>query len=206
MTAKQKANALKFKKAIAEAKKLRAKNPKLTQPQAVKQAFAILYKTGKVAGTKKANAKSYDKDSKSHNVNIRVVSGVKSKVGYSKERKETHKALTKAIKSQPKELFPYSKKQSIVKAGKKYFDEMSKKLHTIGDVKKRNQIVLEKISLAQEELFDIENDIKIFREELPSLIRSKNKTEIKDTKARLDYALKEKKALMLKIKELKKLI
>ena len=31
MTAKQKANAQRFKKAIAEAKKLRSKNPKLTQ-------------------------------------------------------------------------------------------------------------------------------------------------------------------------------
>ena len=131
MTAKQKANALRFKKAIAEAKKLRAKNPKLSQAQAVKQAWAILYKGGNVGdyklnntefvenripisprkktlkkkkefavlreydGTfkkikrisgvktatkktakKKATAKSYHKDTKSHNVNIRVVSGI----------------------------------------------------------------------------------------------------------------------------------
>ena len=87
MTAAQKKNVERFKKAAAEAKKLRKKNPKLTQAQAVKQAFAILYKTGKVAGAKKtatkkparkkATAKSYHKDTKSHNVRISVVSGVK---------------------------------------------------------------------------------------------------------------------------------
>jgi hypothetical protein len=68
MTAKQKANQLRFKKVVAEAKKLRTKNPKLTQAQAVKQAWAIFKKTGKVGEN--------HKDTKSHNVNIRVVSGV----------------------------------------------------------------------------------------------------------------------------------
>ena len=43
MTAKQKANQARFKKVVAEAKKLRKKNPKLTQAQAVKQAWAITY-------------------------------------------------------------------------------------------------------------------------------------------------------------------
>lgn len=74
MTAKQKANRERFKKVVAEAKKLRKKNPKLTQAQAVKQAWAI-YKGGKVSGSTKTH-----KDTKSHNVNIRVVSGTK-KVG-----------------------------------------------------------------------------------------------------------------------------
>jgi hypothetical protein len=74
MTAKQKANRERFKKVVAEAKKLRKKNPKLTQAQAVKQAWAIMYKGGKVSGSKT------HKDTKSHNVNIRVVSGTK-KVG-----------------------------------------------------------------------------------------------------------------------------
>lgn len=68
MTAKQKANRERFKKVVAEAKKLRAKNPKLTQAQAVKQAWAILKKSGKVG--------EYHKDTKSHNVNIKVVSGL----------------------------------------------------------------------------------------------------------------------------------
>jgi len=43
MTAKQRAARAKFKAVVAEAKKLRKKNPKLTQAQAVKQAFAISY-------------------------------------------------------------------------------------------------------------------------------------------------------------------
>lgn len=128
MTVKQKAARAKFKMAIAETKKLRAKNPKLSQAQALKQAFAILYgkKVGAVkkktavkkaapkkkaaikkaapkkkATVKKAAAKkttvkkvnsittvsgikkripkkisSTHKDTKSHNVNIRVVSGI----------------------------------------------------------------------------------------------------------------------------------
>jgi len=85
MTAKQKANQARFKKVVAEAKKLRKKNPKLTQAQAVKQAWAISYSKKKVgaapkkkAAKKKAAKKSssYHKDTKSHNVNIRVMSGV----------------------------------------------------------------------------------------------------------------------------------
>jgi len=95
MTAKQRAARAKFKAVVAEAKKLRKKNPKLTQAQAVKQAFAISYsKAGKskvgavkkkAAPKKKAATKVKAKkskstemhtDTKSHNVNIRVVSGL----------------------------------------------------------------------------------------------------------------------------------
>ena len=54
MTVKQKAARAKFKLAIAETKKLRAKNPKLSQAQALKQAFAILY--GKKVGAVKKKA------------------------------------------------------------------------------------------------------------------------------------------------------
>jgi hypothetical protein len=43
MTAKQRAARAKFKAVVKEASKLRKKNPKLTQAQAVKQAFAISY-------------------------------------------------------------------------------------------------------------------------------------------------------------------
>jgi len=73
MSAKQRAARAKFKAAVAEAKKLRKKNPKLTQAQAVKQAFAISY--GKKRASKKLG--ETHKDTKSHNVNIRVVSGWK---------------------------------------------------------------------------------------------------------------------------------
>jgi len=95
MTAKQKANRERFKKVVAEAKKLRKKNPKLTQAQAVKQAWAIMYskKRAGVGATKKKAAKKKAKptkvklkkgkasgemhtDTKSHNVNIRVMSGI----------------------------------------------------------------------------------------------------------------------------------
>jgi hypothetical protein len=118
MTAKQRAARAKFKAIVKEAGKLRKKNPKLTQAQAVKQAWAISYgkkigsattQTGtsntkkdkkrkaKPPGKRKAsvyakNAYYYEyrknrsdkkgkltgvhKDTKSHNVNIRVVSGI----------------------------------------------------------------------------------------------------------------------------------
>lgn len=72
MTAKQKANKERFKKVVAEAAKLRKKNPKLTQAQAVKQAWAISY------GKKRKVGETHT-DTKSHNVNIRVVSGTKKK-------------------------------------------------------------------------------------------------------------------------------
>jgi len=94
MTAKQKAARAKFRAIVKEASKLRKKNPKLTQAQAVKQAWAISYskkRAGvgavkkKAAPKKKAATKVKAKkraatemhtDTKSHNVNIRVVSGL----------------------------------------------------------------------------------------------------------------------------------
>lgn len=91
MTAKQKAARAKFKAIVKEASKLRKKNPKLTQAQAVKQAWAISYgkkRAGvgavkkkaakKKAAPKKKTATNYHKDTKSHNVNIRVMSGMGS--------------------------------------------------------------------------------------------------------------------------------
>lgn len=99
MTAKQRAARAKFKAVVAEAKKLRKKNPKLTQAQAVKQAWAISYskkrsaskvssvgkvkkksavKSTKVKARKKKSSSEMHTDTKSHNVNIRVVSGFKS--------------------------------------------------------------------------------------------------------------------------------
>ena len=98
MTAKQRAARAKFKAVVKEASKLRKKNPKLTQAQAVKQAFAISYgkkSAGvgavkkKAAPKKKAATKVKAKkrrstemhtDTKSHNVNIRVISGISDDV------------------------------------------------------------------------------------------------------------------------------
>lgn len=115
MTAKQKAARLKFKKVVAEATKLRKKNPKLTQAEAIKKAWAMEKKVGAIkiiekgeskkakpkatyqqVRTKKGTYKGLKKvgaasskvkakkrkltemhtDTKSHNVNIRVVSGI----------------------------------------------------------------------------------------------------------------------------------
>lgn len=106
MTAKQKAARANFKKAVTDAQKLRKSNPKLTNAQALKQAFAKNKKVGAVknkaavkkaapkkkaavkksslkkkAATKKAD--SIHKDTKSHNVNIRVVSGIKKGINQS---------------------------------------------------------------------------------------------------------------------------
>jgi hypothetical protein len=124
MTAAQKKNVERFKKAAAEAKKLRAKNPKLTQAEAVKKAYANLYGSAKKAApkkkvgaikiiekgenksskvtkvlqqkrSKKGTFKGYKtlsgtkthKDTKSHNVNIRVVSGIGNVLEDAKERR-----------------------------------------------------------------------------------------------------------------------
>lgn len=98
MTSAQTKARARFKAAVKEAGKLRKKNPKLSQADAVKQAWAILYgkaRTGKKVGApaKKTVRKPARKkaapvkkcapkkpathsDSKSHNVNIRVMSGI----------------------------------------------------------------------------------------------------------------------------------
>ena len=96
MTAKQKAARAKFKAIVKEAGKLRKKNPKLTQAEAVKQAWAISYgkkragvgavkkktvtkkkaKPTKVKAKKGKRTSEMHTDTKSHNVNIRVVSGI----------------------------------------------------------------------------------------------------------------------------------
>ena len=100
MTAKQKAARANFKKAVTEAQKLRKSNPKLTQAQALKQAFAANKKVGAVkkkAAPKKVASKritDIHKDSKSHNVNIRVVSGIDSIVSKTmKDISETKKII-----------------------------------------------------------------------------------------------------------------
>jgi len=98
MTAAQKAAREKFKKAVTDAQKLRKNNPKLTQAQALKKAFAANKKVGAVkkkSEPKKVASKritDIHKDSKSHNVRISVVSGTKKKkVGDYKNRDVVYK-------------------------------------------------------------------------------------------------------------------
>ena len=114
MTAKQKANRERFKKVVKEAAKLRKANKKLTQAQAVKQAWAIMYKK---PGKKKVAGTSTHKDTKSHNVNIRVVSGVNKIAGYSPERKSLHKRATKEIKRLVRRDGGQSRKDDLVRRG-----------------------------------------------------------------------------------------
>jgi len=153
MTAKQKAAREKFKKVVAEAAKLRKKNPSLTQAQAVKQAFAISYskagqtkKVGavkkKAAPKKKAALKKAEpkkkaapkkvaskritdihKDSKSHNVNIRVVSGVKKISLWDKAAEHSYK-LALEYEAKFKRFLPLFEdaiKQSKTQAEKNFY-------------------------------------------------------------------------------------
>lgn len=48
------------------------------------------------------------------------------KIGYSKTRLKQEKGITKALKQQPRTLFPYTDEEKIIHAGKKYFDERVK--------------------------------------------------------------------------------
>lgn len=96
MSKAQKQAQNKFKEAVKIAKQLRLKDPKLSHPEAVKQAFAQLSGTKKPAvkkaakktakpavkkaarpvAKKKASCTTDHRDNKSHNVNIRVMSGI----------------------------------------------------------------------------------------------------------------------------------
>jgi len=110
MSAAQTKARARFKAAVKEAGKLRKKNPKLSQADAVKQAWVILYgkaRTGKKVGApaKKTARKPAAKkaapvkkcapkkpathsDSKSHNVNIRVMSGISDVLLDAQKRRE----------------------------------------------------------------------------------------------------------------------
>lgn len=99
MTAKQRAARARFKAIVKEAGKLRKKNPKLTQAEAVKQAWEISYskqragkklgaaKPAKVKVKRSKKAGEMHTDTKSHNVNIRVVSGIKKKQIFNKDKR-----------------------------------------------------------------------------------------------------------------------
>ena len=73
------------------------------------------------------------------------VSGVKKKaakkkagkVGYSKLRLSNDRQLTKAIKNEPKTLFPYTDKQKLVIAAKKHYDKLNKEIHKVSGTKKK---------------------------------------------------------------------
>lgn len=101
MTAAQTKAQMRFKAAVKEAAKLRAKDPKLSQADAVKKAMANLYGKKVGATPKKTSVKKTAKrkssethtDTKSHNVNIRVVSGAPVKTAVKKALRAAGKRL-----------------------------------------------------------------------------------------------------------------
>lgn len=158
MTDAQKKSRARFKAAVSEAAKLRKKNPRLSQADAVKQAWAILYgkeRAGKkIAGPKKPAKKTAKKtatkagerhtDTKSHNVNIRVMSGVKSDI--KKRLKQSGKRLKHGYQIVPGDVRKISgmnetdaaKKDTVIEAVKELAfweniqKNMNKKLKTPG--------------------------------------------------------------------------
>ena len=124
MTAAQKTAKLKFKQAIAYRQKTGV---------SLKEAFAHIY--GKKVGVVKKKAAPKKKSAKK--VVRKVVKKVApkkkaaKKIGYSKVRLEQEKGITKVLKNTPRTLFPYTPKEKIVKAGKKYFDQEFKNISGI---------------------------------------------------------------------------
>ena len=177
MTAKQKAAREKFKKVVAEAAKLRKKNPSLTQAQAVKQAFAISYSKG----------------------------GQTKKVGAVKKKAAPKKSVLK--KAEPK------KKAAPKKVASKRITDIHKdskshnvNIRVVSGIKSQNKKILKNISIAEDELYDVEIDIINSRLDLKNAILLKDKTLIKYEKDSLEFATKLKKELTEHIKELKKLL
>lgn len=110
MTAAQKAARVKFNKAIAIRKKTGCSLKEAFAQVYGKKVGAVKKKASKKSATKKKVAKkdSYHKDAKSHNVNIRVVSGVKKKAAKKKvagalklSKGESRLGL---VKKQPKKI------------------------------------------------------------------------------------------------------
>lgn len=128
MTVKQKQARARFKAAIAEAKKLRKKNPKLTQAQAVKQAWAILYSKQR-SGKKIGKAKPSERDilNKIHKVKENVdkldeaqhdhmsIGAIKSKGIKSLQKKFGLLAAKKLLKKKKTEARKLSKEMSKVR-------------------------------------------------------------------------------------------
>ena len=132
MTAKQKAARAKFKAVVKEAGKLRKRNPKLTQAEAVKQAWAISYskkKAGKtLSGNKKRKPTERDILNKIHKVKHDVekldeaqhdhmsIGAIKSKGLKTLQHKFGILAAKKLMKKKKSEAKKLQKEMSKVKA------------------------------------------------------------------------------------------
>jgi len=147
MTAKQKAAREKFKKVVAEAGKLRKKNPSLTQAQAVKQAWAISY--SKAGVTKKVSAPK----KKSTTKKKISISGVRVKKDW------TNATDADVIKNFVPHLVEY------IKDGKKYWNSI--------DLEKRNGKWVEVTAYRFDNLKKAKESILAEYGELPKVIKSK---------------------------------
>jgi len=230
MTAKQKAAREKFKKVVAEAGKLRKKNPSLTQAQAVKQAWAISYsKAGeskKVGDAKKDSSASFYKQQKAFEKQKKVNDTINKKFANWKYPvppvytgnwtiKTWSDYITKngtkigAIKkSAPKKKSATKVVARKRKSTEQHTDTKSHNVNirVVSGIKSQNKKILKNISIAEDELYDVEIDIINSRLDLKNAILLKDKTLIKYEKDSLEFATKLKKELTEHIKELKKLL
>ena len=103
---------------IKEAKILRKKSPKMEWKKAVAQASAIYA----------SKHKGKSPVGKKHAKKVVRKKAAKKKIGYSKIRYKQEKGITKVLKSTPKTLFPYTREEKLIKAGKKYYDNAAKGL------------------------------------------------------------------------------
>ena len=122
----------------------------------------------------------------------------KKKIGYSKVRLEQEKGITKVLKNTPRTLFPYTAKEKIVKAGKKYFDEQAKKISGL------NSNILKKLQTAVDEYNMAESQIMLHRSNLKNGIKDSFVKKLNQDIVKQNIKLK--KEFGTHIKELKKLI
>lgn len=169
MTAAQTAARARFKKAVKIAADIRKKNPKLTQAEAVKKAFATIGAPAKKAAVKKKAAPAKKsavkkkaapkkkavkkscvtdhRDSKSHNVNIRVVSGYKSRNPYITEKKlsEVRKNFNPDAIERKYTLTELKKMNPTYFSNRKKDNQKYKLVYLIKGFGKKVQYLLEKL-------------------------------------------------------------
>jgi hypothetical protein len=180
MTAKQKAARANFKKAVTDAQKLRKINPKLTQAQALKQAFAANKKVGAVKKKSTPKKKAAPKKAES-----KKAAPKKAALKKAAPKKVATKRITDIHKD--------SKSHNV-------------NIRVLSGIKSQNKKILKNISIAEDELYDVEIDIINERLDLKNAIISKDKNLIKYEKDSLEFSTKLKKELIAHIKELKKLL
>lgn len=154
MTAKQKANRERFKKVVAEAKKLRKKNPKLTQAQAVKQAWAISY-SKKRAGVGNVTLKksNYHKNDERYLVMNDGVAHLDGQPFFKKDAERIAKAL-RIVKKKRKEKSKVGATKTKVKANK---SKRTSEMHT--DTKSHN-VNIRVISGIDDQMSAIRNNLE----------------------------------------------